>query len=218
VTRGWPPPRWRPGGALDAPAASAFALAAAAVVLGATVDGFASIRNLETMHVAALPLLLLATGQTFVLLGGAIDLSAPALVGLASVAGGVLVSGSGSLAAAGLAALVMGSAGVAAGAVNGACAGWLRMPSFMVTLTTGMFSGGLAVWLAQRVAGTDTIYRLPPPLVAAAAPAVAAAATGAAVLAAHPRSGGACGRWGSTRALPGPPACGSSASCSRRSS
>ncbi len=131
------------------------------------VPGFATGPNLETVVISALPLFLLAVGQTFVLISAGIDLSSTAVVGLVSVVGGVVMSAEegtqgGTLGTlTGLAAML--ATGVAAGAVNGACVGWLRMPAFMVTLTLGMFAGGLAVWLARTVAATETLYGLPSP-------------------------------------------------------
>jgi ribose/xylose/arabinose/galactoside ABC-type transport system permease subunit len=127
---------------------------------------FGSTANLQAILVSSLPLLLLATGQTFVLVSGGIDLSAPALVGLASVGGALVMSGDvGWLATqpaavpAGLMAMV--AVGTAAGMLNGVSVARLRMPAFMVTLTMAMFAGGLAVWATQTVARTETVYNLP---------------------------------------------------------
>ena len=147
---------------------AALLLNGVAVLVFATVaDGFATAGNLLNLVQSALPLLLLATGQTLVLISAGIDLSAAAVVGLASVAGGLVMSGDiGWLAGSALgppaAAVTMGLTGVAVGVVNGVAVTWLRMPAFMVTLTTGMFAGGLAVWGVRALAGTETVYGLPP--------------------------------------------------------
>lgn len=140
--------------------------AAAFIAFTVTIQGFASAANLSGIAMAALPLLLLATGQTFVLVSGGIDLSATAVVGLVSVAGGLVMSADAGLLAdhgaapfAGL--LVMLATGILAGVVNGTCVGTLAMPSFMVTLTVGMFAGGLAVLLVRLAAGTETMFSLP---------------------------------------------------------
>jgi ribose/xylose/arabinose/galactoside ABC-type transport system permease subunit len=61
---------------------------------------------------------------------------------------------------------VMLGAGVLVGLFNGVCIAGFRMPAFMVTLTSMMFFGGLAVWLAQRVAGSESIHQLPDAFVA----------------------------------------------------
>jgi ribose transport system permease protein len=154
------------------------------------VPGFTTPGNLTGIAVAAMPLLLLATGQTFVLVSGGIDLSAPTLVGLASVVGGLVMSGDAGLMAGHAAAPVAGplamlASGALLGLINGACAGGLRMPAFMVTLTTGMFAGGLAILLVRLAAGTETMFSLPRGFVAlGGTPAVAVAvACGCAVVA-----------------------------------
>lgn len=136
------------------------------VGLSVLVPGFATGANLLAILIAALPLLLLASGQALVLVSGGIDLSATALVGLASVAGGLVMSPDTTWfvatapTAVGLVSML--AAGTLAGLVNGACVGGLGMPAFMVTLTVGMFAGGLGVLLVRIGAGTETVYNLPP--------------------------------------------------------
>lgn len=129
--------------------------------------GFASPGNLTNILVSCLPLLVLATGQTLVLITGGIDLSVSATIGLSSIVGALVMGGDagllrGSPAAAPVAVVAMLGTGVLVGFFNGACIAWLRMPAFMVTLTTTMFFGGLAVWMAKTIAGTESIYNLPP--------------------------------------------------------
>lgn len=166
---------------------NAIALAAFAIAL----PDARSAANLQAIAVAALPLLLLAAGQTFVLVAGGIDLSAPALVGLASVAGGLVMSGDVGLlgrhdAAMPAALLAMIATGTIAGAFNGLCVARLGMPAFMVTLTMAMGAAGLSVWMTQTVARTDTLYNLPEPFLAIGRPAGSALAIAlAATLAAH---------------------------------
>lgn len=132
----------------------------------AALPDFATPRNLLAVLAASLPLLLLASGQTFVLTGAGIDLSATATVGLASVAGGLLMSADGGwlgghplASAAGVAAML--AVGAAVGLANGLPIARLGMPAFMVTLTVGMFVSGLAVWLPRIVADTETLFALP---------------------------------------------------------
>ncbi len=100
-----------------------------------------------------LPLLLLAVGQTLVVIGGGIDLSVGALVSLATA---ILVtnllpeSGMGAfLAVVGLAAL----AGMAAGAFNGFCVAVLRLQPIVTTYATAFLFGGVALWLLPRPGG-----------------------------------------------------------------
>ncbi len=47
--------------------------------------------------------------------------------------------------------------GCGIGLFNGICVAWLRMPAFVVTLTTMMFISGLAIWLTQ----SKSIYNMP---------------------------------------------------------
>jgi ribose/xylose/arabinose/galactoside ABC-type transport system permease subunit len=72
--------------------------------------------------------------------------------------------------------LAMLATGALAGLVNGVCVGVLRMPAFMVTLTLGMFAGGLAVLLVRLAANTETMFNLPRSFVAIGGTPIAAAA------------------------------------------
>ena len=172
------------------PALGAALCAMSFVGLAVLVPGFATASNLLAILIAALPLLLLASGQAFVLVSGGIDLSATALVGLASVAGGLVMSLDSAWfvatapTAAGLVSML--AAGTLAGLVNGACVGGLGMPAFMVTLTVGMFAGGLGVLLARVGADTETVYNLPPAfLTIGGTPVTACLLAGACALAAQ---------------------------------
>jgi ribose/xylose/arabinose/galactoside ABC-type transport system permease subunit len=127
---------------------------------------FATSGNLWNILVACLPLLLLATGQTLVLITAGIDLSVTAVIGLCSIVGALVMSGDdgwlrGSPAAMPCAIAAMLATGALAGFLNGACIAWLRMPAFMVTLTSMMFFSGFAVWLAKQAVNAESIYNLP---------------------------------------------------------
>lgn len=81
---------------------------------------------------------------------------------LASVTGGLIMNGdtgwlAGSRWAVPAGILAMLAVGAAAGTVNGVAVAALGMPPFIVTLTTMMFSSGLAIWLTRA----ETIYSLP---------------------------------------------------------
>lgn len=111
-----------------------------------------SAANLSYLLVTAAPLALLAVGQLFVLLVGGIDLSAAAVVGLASVAAG-LAMGPAPYLVAGVAAAA--GAGLLVGLLHAAAVGWLRMPAFLVTLATLTAVGGAAVWATGAKPITD---------------------------------------------------------------
>jgi len=124
--------------------------------------GFASTENAVNVLVAMLPLLVVATGQTIVLITAGIDLSATAIIAMTSIAGsGLITSDGGPLAdsayATPAAVVLMLLIGAVIGLANGACVAVLRMPAFIVTLTSMMFISGLAVWWTQ----SESISNLP---------------------------------------------------------
>ncbi|MGE0132899.1 MAG: ABC transporter permease [Blastocatellales bacterium] len=124
--------------------------------------GLASAENAANIFSNLLPLLIVALGQTVVLITGGIDLSVTSTIALSSVLGAMVMSGDqgwlGGSSWATLAAVVaMLLAGAVVGLLNGAAITLLRMPAFIVTLTAMMFASGLAIWLTK----SKTIYNLP---------------------------------------------------------
>jgi ribose/xylose/arabinose/galactoside ABC-type transport system permease subunit len=166
--------------------------AAVFVAFAPFTPGFLTPGNLWNVLISCLPLLLVATGQTAVLITGGIDLSVTAAIGLSSVTGALVMSGDqgwlrGSPLATPVALAVMFATGAGLGLVNGVSIAWLRMPAFMVTLTTTLFFSGFAVWLAKRLVDAESLYNLPTAFLALGghawlALALAVAATGAAHL------------------------------------
>lgn len=131
-------------------------------VMAPWVEGFASSRNLGNILIYMLPLLVVATGQTLVLISAGIDLSVTSTIALASVAAAIVVNGdTGALAGSALATpvgiLIMLATGAAVGLINGLLIARFRLPAFIVTLTTMMFFSGFAIWLTQ----SKSIYNLP---------------------------------------------------------
>ncbi len=132
------------------------------VLLLPFTPGLASRENLANVLLTLLPLLVLACGQTVVLITGGIDLSACAIMAVASVLGGLAMNGdtgwlAGSAWATPVGVLLMLAVGAVIGAFNGCAVALLCMPPFMVTLTGMIFFSGLAVWLTR----SETIYNLP---------------------------------------------------------
>src|SRR5262245_49806467 len=85
--------------------------------------GFATVDNVWNILISCLPLLVLATGQTLVLITGGIDLSVPAVIGMASVMGSLVMGGDqgwlrGSETATPVALAAMAGTGAAVGFVN----------------------------------------------------------------------------------------------------
>ena len=116
--------------------------------------GLASPENFGNILASMLPLLAVATGQTFVLISGGIDLSVTSTIALSSVVGAKVMNGeTGWLAGSALAApggiAAMLAIGMAVGAFNGTAVARINMPPFIATLTTMMFVSGFAIWLTQ---------------------------------------------------------------------
>jgi ribose/xylose/arabinose/galactoside ABC-type transport system permease subunit len=116
--------------------------------------GLAAPANLANIAAAMLPLLIVALGQTFVLIARGIDLSVTSTIALSSITGGLVMNadtgwlrGHVLVVPAGLAAML--AVGALLGLANGAAIARLRMPPFIVTLTTMMFVSGLAIWVTK---------------------------------------------------------------------
>lgn len=102
------------------------------------------ISNLSTY----LPLILVAIGQTYVILSSDIDLSVGAIISLVNV---IVVSviealgGGGGAILVGIACGVL--SGVACGIFNGFCVAVLRLQAIVTTFATGIVFAGLALWV-----------------------------------------------------------------------
>ncbi|RHA44671.1 ABC transporter permease [Cellulomonas rhizosphaerae] len=118
-----------------------------------------------------LPLLVVAIGQTFVLIVAGIDLSVTSVLAMASVVGASVMTGDGgylagsALAVPGAMAAML-TVGLAIGAFNGLCITRFGMPAFIVTLTTMMFFSGAAIWYTTFHTETSSIANLPAGFVA----------------------------------------------------
>ncbi|MDX1963232.1 MAG: ABC transporter permease [Pirellulales bacterium] len=134
-----------------------------ALGMAIAVPGFGSPENAANIASALLPLLVVAAGQTLVLITGGIDLSVTSIIAVVSVAGAGLLTAdqgpwtnySGGIPAAIMVMLILGAS---LGLLNGLCVAILQMPAFMVTLTSMMFWSGLTIWLTH----SKSIAGLPP--------------------------------------------------------
>ena len=111
-----------------------------------------------------MPLLIVAIGQTFVVLVAGIDLSVTAIVSFAAVLGAAILTEDGGMSgplAIPCAIAVMMLVGVCIGLLNGAAAVALNMPSFIVTLATRMFFAGAAIWFVTFHSASSSIADLP---------------------------------------------------------
>lgn len=132
------------------------------VGLAPFTPGLASVGNALNLLGNLLPLLVVAVGLTVVLITGGIDLSVTSTIALTSVVGAFVMNGdtgwlAGSPFAVPAAVALMLLLGGLVGAFNGFAVTGLRMPAFIVTLTTMMFLSGLAIWLTK----SKPIYNLP---------------------------------------------------------
>ncbi len=132
------------------------------LIMAPLASGFATLENAGNVLVAMLPLLIVASGQTIVLIAAGIDLSVTSVIALTSIAGAAMITtDNGPLAGSSLgtpiAVAIMLLLGSIVGLANGFCVAWMRMPPFIVTLTSMMFLSGLAVWWTQ----SKSIYNLP---------------------------------------------------------
>ncbi|HVF28536.1 MAG TPA: ABC transporter permease [Pyrinomonadaceae bacterium] len=132
------------------------------VVMCVLAPQVASPENVSNVFSNMLPLLIVAVGQTIVLISGGIDLSATSIIALTSVVGASVMTGDGGLLAGsalavpgGIVAMLL--TGALVGLFNGAAITRLQMPPFIVTLTTMIFFSGFAIWLTQ----SSPIYNLP---------------------------------------------------------
>jgi rhamnose transport system permease protein len=111
----------------------ALTIAGLAAVLAALAPSYFSAANLRDLFLVNMPVLVVATGATLVILSGEIDISVGSAFAVCSVIAGVAAKAGLPAAAAGLTACV---AGAALGAANGALVAYGRIPSIVVTLAT----------------------------------------------------------------------------------
>jgi ribose transport system permease protein len=126
-----------------------FALAALLFLIASlAVSGFASANNLRNVLIQAVILAVVGAGQTFVIIGGGIDLSVPWMM----TTGGVLIAvlSEGHDAALPGAILVVLALAAGVGLVNGAGVTVLSVPPIIMTLATNvMLSGGIVLYVGD---------------------------------------------------------------------
>ncbi|GAB0119994.1 ABC transporter permease [Acidisoma sp. 7E03] len=118
-------------------------LAVFLVTLAISNESFLTLSNMNVILIQVAGNALLATGATFVILTGGIDLSVGSIVGLAGVVAALFAQNDGALTCAeaiGLGVL----AGAAIGAFNGLLVAFARVPPFVATLGNMTVASGLA--------------------------------------------------------------------------
>ena len=125
--------------------------------------GYFSLQNFQNILVASTTVMLLAVGETFVIITGGIDLSVGFIVGFAGViCAKIMVT----LQAAGVSQAVSIPTGIFValllglipGLVNGLLVAKLRVPPFIATF--GMY--GIAYGVAEIISGNVPVHNLPP--------------------------------------------------------
>ncbi len=135
------------------------------VYFSVLAPGFLTITNFQSVGVASAQNLIVALGETFVVISGGIDLSAGYLMGLSSVVSAVIMR---ELYPSGISLLIlmplaMGTAllvTVTAGATSGLIISKLKVPAFIATL--GML--GICRGIALILTGGPPVGGQPPPL------------------------------------------------------
>lgn len=115
------------------------------------------------------PLMILAVGQTFVVIGGGIDLSVGAILSMVTA---ILVTNLAPDSGLGGFLFIVGFgclAGMAAGALNGFAVAILRLQPIVTTYATSFIFSGIALWVLPRPGGTvpkliSQFYRRETPL------------------------------------------------------
>ena len=123
---------------------------------------FLSIRNFARIGILAAPTLLVAIGVTFIILMGSIDLSMEGVVAFCAMVFAQVFVAYGGFSGWGWTAIVLAVlVGAFAGFLGGLAQVWLRIPSFMSSLSMGYIGLGATFVLSggYRVSVEDPIFR-----------------------------------------------------------
>jgi ribose transport system permease protein len=127
-------------------------LAALVAIYSSRQEGVLTREELNFDAAATLTLLLVATGQTLVILLGGIDLSVGGIVSVSTALAATRFGDGGSDMA--VWALAIVGVGAAAGAANGILIARLKLQPFIVTLATWSIWSGVAFWLLPTEGGS----------------------------------------------------------------
>lgn len=100
-----------------------------------------------------LPLMILAAGQTLVIIGGGIDLSVGAMVSMNVAILVTLITKDATTGQILWGIAVSIAAGMLAGALNGVCVSYLRLQPIVTTYATSFLYAGIALWILPRPGG-----------------------------------------------------------------
>jgi ribose transport system permease protein len=120
------------------------------------LNGFLQPKTLRPVAIAAdistyLPMILLAVGQTYVVLASDIDLSVGSIISLVNVVTVSVMAALGGSHGAILAGILVGIAvGIMCGAFNGFCVAMLRFQPIVSTFASGIVFAGIALWILPQ--------------------------------------------------------------------
>ena len=126
------------------------------VILAITSKNFLSIANVTNVLLQTSVIGVIAIGMTFVIITGGIDVSVGSVVAIASAAGVGLIKFMGAPWWLGMLCIVL--VGIVFGLINGVSVTYLRMPAFLVTLSTMGIGRGLTLVMS----GGRSWHALPP--------------------------------------------------------
>lgn len=116
---------------------------------------FLRLAVLESNLTSFLPLILVAIGQTYVVLAADVDLSVGAIIAVVNVAVVQAIAALGGDGTAIALGLLLGVAiGIACGVVNGVCVAFLRFQPIVTTFATAIIFGGVALWIQRQAGGS----------------------------------------------------------------
>jgi ribose transport system permease protein len=127
-------------------------LAILVALYGSRQSGVYSLNELNTFTGETLTLILIAFGQTLVIVSGGIDLSIGGILSLVTSLAALHLGNGGAQMWLVMVVLALGS--TLAGAVNGLLIAVTRMQPFIVTLATSSVFGGTALWVLPTNGGT----------------------------------------------------------------
>ena len=131
------------------------AIAILFTVLSFTVKDFMTFLNITNMLAQVAPIAIMASGVTFVLVTGGIDISGPSVMAASAVIGVYFMTSVGNLV---IGTIVVLAAGALFGLINGAAVAKLKMVPLVVTLSMMTVATGLAT----AVGGGTGLPTLPP--------------------------------------------------------
>lgn len=120
------------------------------------LNGFLQPKTLRPVAIAAdistyLPLILLAVGQTYVILASDIDLSVGSIISLANVVTVSVMTALGGSYGAIIAGILVGMlVGIMCGVFNGFCVAVLRFQPIVSTFASGIIFAGIALWILPQ--------------------------------------------------------------------